>query len=175
MCKGNIYNLPMIQIIHGNILETPAEAIVNPAHTSLLAGSGLCGVIHKHAGVELEKHCESLGEQQYGDVVLTPAFGLTQFQYIIHVCSPRWWDGSRGEADTLRRTYENIRNVVTQGGISSVVIPALATGIYRFPVEVAAEIALEVLSGVDFDVTFVNMEQEKHECYLSTYNSINQT
>ena len=64
----------MIKVKHGNILETPAAAIVNPAHVSLLAGSGLCGVIHKHAGVELEKHCETLGEQKYGDVVVTPAF-----------------------------------------------------------------------------------------------------
>ena len=81
----------MITIIHGNILETSVDAIVNPAHVSLLAGSGLCGVIHKStAGIELEEHCESLGGQSYGDVVITPAFELTQFRHIIHACSPRW-------------------------------------------------------------------------------------
>ncbi len=95
-----------------------------------------------------------------------------QLQYVIHACSPRWWDGNRGEADTLRRTYENIRDVVNQARISSIAVPALATGIYRFPIEVAAEIAIDVLSEVNFDVTFVNMEQEKHECYLSTYTGI---
>jgi len=164
-----------ITITHSNILEIPAEAIVNPAHVSLLAGSGLCGVIHKHAGIELEEHCESLGEQSYGDVVITRAFELTQFRHIIHACSPRWWDGNRGEVDTLKLTYENIRDVVTNARILSVAIPALATGIYRFPVEVAAEIAMEVLLDVDVHVTFVNMEQEKHDCYLNTYTSINQT
>ena len=165
----------MIKIIHGNILEAPADAIVNPAHVSLLSGSGLCGVIHKHAGIELENHCESLGEQSYGDVVMTPAFELTQFQHIIHACSPRWWDGNRGEVDTLRLTYENIRDIVTNARIGSVAIPALATGIYRFPVEVAAEIALSIMLDVEFDVFFVNMEQEKHECYLNKYTSISRT
>ena len=67
----------MITITHGDIFSVPADAIVNPANASLLAGSGLCGVIHKRAGLKLEEKCKSIGKQEIGNAIVTPAFELS--------------------------------------------------------------------------------------------------
>ena len=85
----------MITFAYENILNLQVDAIVNPAHTSLFAGSGLCGIIHRYAGRELETYCRPLGTQNYGDVVITPSFKLLNCKRVIHACGPRWIDGTR--------------------------------------------------------------------------------
>ena len=131
----------MITITHGNIFSVPADAIVNPANVSLLAGSGLCGVIHKRAGLKLEDKCKSIGKQDIGNAIVTPAFELSTLKGIIHACGPRWLDGSRGEHELLALTHQNIITSALEHGFSSNAIPAISTGVYRFPVEVAALIS----------------------------------
>lgn len=131
-----------MQAQHADLLQTPACAIVNPANTSLLRGSGLCGVIHRHAGIELEAHCRTLSRQQAGDAILTPAFSLSNCRYIIHACGPRWLDGQRDEAQCLEKTYRSILQQASQAGLQRIALPAISTGIYRYPFDLASQIAV---------------------------------
>jgi O-acetyl-ADP-ribose deacetylase (regulator of RNase III) len=109
-----------------------------------LAGSGVCGVIHRVAGPELEAACRSIGRIAVGTAVLTRAFSLPA-EFVIHAVAPRFLDGNRGELDALRHTYEAICKIVTEQEIAHVSIPSLGTGIYRFPLEIASSLAVGVL------------------------------
>ena len=135
-----------MKIKYNNILNNKAQAIVNPANTSLLAGSGLCGVIHKHAGRELELHCKSLGHIKEGEVAITPSFGLTSFNHIIHAASPRYINGKHYEAEKLTMVHFNIVKNCVEHDIKSVAIPAISKGVYRYPVTEDANIATATLS-----------------------------
>lgn len=167
-CGGNgflllkrAYLKMSVSVLHGNILEVVCDAIVNPANVSLLRGSGLCGIIHKAAGLELEKACKEFGRQNEGDVVLTSAFALSNCSYVLHACGPRWYDGEQGEPDKLRKVYRKICELALKKGIKSVAIPAISTGIYRFPFEQAAYISIETVRDYDLDVYIVLHEHEK--------------
>ncbi|WGZ95541.1 MAG: macro domain-containing protein [Candidatus Thiothrix putei] len=163
----------MIEIRCGSIFDINAMAMVNPANISLLQGSGLCGLIHKRAGRELENHCKTLGKRHVGDVVITPSFQLEGVDWIIHACGPRWMGGNKGEADMLRQVYRNLFNACVEAGITSVAIPAIATGIYHFPLQEATEIALQQAikyrDNPELRIVFVNADPEKHEIYTKMY------
>ena len=128
----------------GDITSYPTKAIVNSANPSLLAGGGVCGAIHRAAGPELEKACRLIGRIEPGQAVVTPAFNLPA-EYVIHAVAPRYLDGQRGELEALRRTYEAVCKIVTEQEIADVSIPSLGTGIYRFPLEIASSLAVDVL------------------------------
>ena len=166
----------MITFAYQNILNLDVDAIVNPAHTSLFAGSGLCGIIHRHAGRELEAYCRTLGAQNHGDVVITPAFKLSHCQKVIHACGPRWIDGNHNEEATLETLYTRIIELAAQEDISSIAIPAISTGIYGFPFEKATRIALktclEVVKQTPMNLIFVNNESTKHEGYQDIYREL---
>ena len=135
----------MISAILGDITTIPAQAIVNSANPSLLAGGGVCGAIHRAAGPELEAACRQIGRIDPGQAVLTEAFDLPA-EYVIHAVAPRYLDGSRGEEEVLAETYHSICGLVQQHGITGLSIPSIGTGIYRFPLELAAQIAIETLA-----------------------------
>lgn len=159
----------MIYVVRDNILNTKVDAIVNPANVSLLAGSGLCGVIHKHAGPELETDCKILGQQEYGNAVITKAYSLPNCEHIIHACGPRWLDGARGEDELLTLTYQNIVNVALENKLSSIAIPAISTGIYKFPIKEATRIAVTIINNqcnvASLDILFVIKELDKYLVY----------
>lgn len=159
----------MIYVVQENILNIKTDAIVNPANVSLLAGSGLCGLIHKYAGSELEAYCKTLGRQEYGSAVITPSYGLPHCHHVIHACGPRWLDGNRDEDKLLALTYKNIIAVAIKNNLSSIAIPAISTGIYRFPVVAATRIAVATIKQEcvtqQLDVTFVIKEQDKYQVY----------
>ena len=134
----------MISAMLGNITTTSAQAIVNSANPSLLAGGGVCGAIHRAAGPQLELECRKIGVIVSGEAILTDAFALPA-QYVIHAVGPRYLDGNRGEAETLAQTYRSICALVEEYTITSVSIPSIGTGIYRFPLELAAETAVATL------------------------------
>jgi O-acetyl-ADP-ribose deacetylase (regulator of RNase III) len=162
----------ILKVIQGDISRTPAEAIINPANVSLLAGSGLCGVIHKRAGLKLEEKCKSIGKQEIGNAIVTPAFELSSLKGIIHACGPRWLDGSRGEQELLALTHQNIITAALEYGFSSIAIPAISTGVYRFPVDVAAHVSINTCKHLLVDnnglsVTFVMSEHDKFTIYES--------
>lgn len=162
----------MITVVHQNIFTLNVDAIVNSANVSLLAGSGICGVIHKHAGKALEDYCKTLGKQDYGSAVISPSFKLSPVcEYIIHACGPRYLDGNRGEAELLARTHESIIKVAIENNLSSIVIPPISTGVYRFPAEQAAMIAINSVasalanSDAEIDVYFAIKDADKYQKY----------
>ena len=162
----------MINVVHQNLFSLDVDAIVNSANVSLLAGSGICGVIHKNAGRELENYCKTIGKQEYGSAVITPSFKLSPVcDYIIHACGPRYLDGKRGEAELLAQTHTSIIKVAVENNLKSIVIPPISTGVYRFPVKEAAEIAISsvatalLTSNSDIDVYFAMKDSDKYQVY----------
>ena len=147
----------MLHITLGDITVLKTQAIVNSANPSLLAGGGVCGAIHRAAGPKLEVACRSIGKIEPGQAVITSAFNLPA-DYVIHAVAPRYWDGQRNEAATLRQAYASVCRVIEDAKITQVTLPSLGTGIYRFPLELAAKIAVETVLehlSVKCDATFV--------------------
>ncbi len=160
-----------LKVFKGDITTYKAEAIVNAANSNLLAGGGVCGAIHKKAGKELEEYCKPLAPCSTGEAVLTPAFGLDS-KYVIHAVGPRWYDGTRNEADLLAKAYDSIFFIVKENNIRSVAIPAISTGIYNFPLEQATHIAVEraktfLKSSPDTEIIFVCFDDETFQSYYS--------
>lgn len=170
----------MLIVTHNNILNSKVQAIVNPANTSLLAGSGLCGVIHNHAGRELELHCKSLGKINEGEVAITPSFSLTSFNHILHAAGPRYLNGKHHEAEKLTMVHFKIVKTCVEHDIKSVAIPAISTGVYRYPVTEAAHIAITTLSQsiehleADLQVEIVLNDERMYEVYQNTLIDVNQ-
>jgi O-acetyl-ADP-ribose deacetylase (regulator of RNase III) len=157
-----------ISVVVGDILDWSGDAIVNPAHTSLLAGGGLCGAIHKRSGPFLEAAAKNLAPCPVGEVRITPAFNLN-CRFVIHAVGPRWWDGTRGEVDLQKRMYESVARIAENHGMKEVAVPAIGIGIHRFPIPVAAEICCTTLFGSLLKVRFLVIvsRQEIAEVYLS--------
>jgi len=130
-------------VICADITTMSADAIVNSAHTSLLAGSGLSGLIHRAAGPELEMACKQIGGCPTGSAVLTSGFNLAA-GHVIHAVGPRWFGGSRGEAELLERCYHSVFGLAVAHGLRTVCSPSISTGIYRFPLDEASLIAARV-------------------------------
>ena len=160
-----------ISIVLGDITTLPAEAIVNAANTSLLAGGGVCGAIHMAAGLVLEEECLKLGGCPTGEARLTRGYDLPA-KYVIHAVGPKYWDGSRNEAGLLRNCYQAIFRIAKEHQISSVAIPAIGTGIYRFPLQDATTIAVDEANAViqteDMAVTFCCFDKETLDAYNTT-------
>ena len=159
-----------ISIVLGDITTLPAEAIVNAANTSLLAGGGVCGAIHMAAGLALEEECLKLGGCPTGEARLTKGYDLPA-KYVIHAVGPKYWDGTRNEAQLLRSCYKAIFEIIKQKQISSVAIPAIGTGIYRFPVTEATSIAVDearaAIDTLNVKITFCCFDKETLDVYRS--------
>jgi O-acetyl-ADP-ribose deacetylase (regulator of RNase III) len=132
-----------ISILKGDITLQHVDVIVNSANPSMLAGGGVCGAIHRAAGPELEVACKAIGRCSAGAAVITPAFNLPA-KGVIHAVGPRWLDGMRGEPELLEQCYESIFRLVAENDFRSVAIPSISTGIYHYPLDAAAEIAIRV-------------------------------
>ena len=159
----------MVSIMQGDITCIPSQAMVNSANPSLLAGGGVCGAIHRVAGPQLEAACRLVGPIGPGEAVLTDAFNLPA-EYVIHAVAPRYLDGSRGEREGLQQTYNAICQLVARHSITSLSIPSIGTGIYRFPVELAGEIAVETLKNSlpnECHATFVCFDAGTFQAYQS--------
>ena len=147
----------MIIAILGDITKQRTTAIVNAANTHLLAGGGVCGAIHAAAGPDLEKECLRLGGCPTGEARITSGYNLPA-KFVIHTVGPKYWDGSRNEAQLLRSCYRSIFRIAKENQILSMAIPAIGTGIYRFPLEEATAIAVDeakaAIAATDVAVTF---------------------
>ena len=155
------------RIKHSSILEISTNIIVISANPSLLAGSGISGIIHKAAGPELEKAAKPLGPLKPGQAVITPGFNLSA-KYVIHTVCPRYMDGMRGEKELLRAAYANALAFYDQvPEAKSIAFVSMGTGIYKWPLELAAEIAVKELLKSRFEKTYMCVSLMKQRGCLS--------
>jgi len=130
-----------LEVIKADITTLRVDAIVNAANTSLLGGGGVDGAIHRAAGPELVMECRMLHGCKTGEAKITKAYRLPA-RHVIHAVGPVWNDGTRGEDQALASCYARAIELCQSHSLTSVAFPAISTGIYRFPAERAAQIAV---------------------------------
>lgn len=130
-----------IEIVLGDITGLAVDAIVNAANSSLLGGGGVDGAIHRAAGPELLRECETLGGARTGEAKITRGHRLPA-RHVIHAVGPVWQGGGRGEDALLASCYRRSLELLAAHGLASIAFPAISTGAYGFPLERAARIAL---------------------------------
>ncbi|MCA1416141.1 O-acetyl-ADP-ribose deacetylase [Bradyrhizobium sp. NBAIM20] len=130
-----------LEVIVADITTLGVDAIVNAANTSLLGGGSVDGAIHDAAGPELLAECQTLGGCPTGDGKITKGYRLPA-RYVIHAVGPVWHGGTRGEAAALRSCYRRALELSQANGLTSLAFSAISTGVYRFPADQAAKIAV---------------------------------
>jgi O-acetyl-ADP-ribose deacetylase len=129
-----------IEVIQGDITKLDVDAIVNAANTSLLGGGGVDGAIHRAAGPELVQECRTLHGCKVGQAKVTGGYRLPA-RWVIHTVGPVWQGGGEGEDELLASCYRESLKIACDKQLHTVAIPAISTGVYRFPVHRAARIA----------------------------------
>lgn len=130
-----------LKVVTGDITRLKVDAIVNAANETLLGGGGVDGAIHRAAGPELLAHCRTLGGCPTGQAKITPGFRLPA-KHIIHTVGPVWHGGSHGEPELLAACYGNVFRLMQENALRSVAFPAISCGVYGYPREEAAKIAV---------------------------------
>ena len=159
-----------IKLVQGDITTMEVDAIVNAANQSLLGGGGVDGAIHRAAGPELLEACRLLKGCETGQAKITPGF-LLPASYVIHTVGPVWRGGTQQEPELLQACYTNSLELALDHGLKSVAFPNISTGVYRFPKDLAAEIAIGSArhfleeTGADLKVIFVVFDLENLALY----------
>lgn len=163
-----------ISIIKGDITKLAVDAIVNAANNSLLGGGGVDGAIHRAGGRQILEECMAIRKKQggcnTGDAVITTG-GLLEAKYVIHTVGPVWYGGNSNEDELLANCYINSLKLAESNNIKTIAFPNISTGVYRFPKERAARIALTTVKdcmdkyrGIE-KVIFVCFDEENYRLY----------
>ncbi|MCG2725716.1 MAG: O-acetyl-ADP-ribose deacetylase [Elusimicrobia bacterium] len=159
-----------MKAIKDDITALTIDAIVNAANSSLLGGGGVDGAIHRKAGHSLLAECRLLNGCKTGEAKLTKGYNLPS-KYIIHTVGPVWHGGNRNEAEFLRKCYRNALDIAKGKGFKSIAFPCISTGVYGYPSDEAAKIAVatvkEYLEKTDYncEVIFCCFSQRSLELY----------
>ena len=169
-----------IIIRKGDITLEDTQAIVNAANSSLLGGGGVDGSIHRAGGPEILEECRDIrkrsGTCSPGEAVITTG-GRLKADYVIHAVGPIWKGGTQKEPDILRNAYVSVLRLAAENHIKSIAFPAISTGVYRFPKEMAAKIAMETTR--DFieetpieEIRFILFGNQDFHIYENSYRNI---
>nr|WP_187351002.1 O-acetyl-ADP-ribose deacetylase [Capillibacterium thermochitinicola] len=164
-----------VEVIHGDITKVEVDAIVNAANSSLLGGGGVDGAIHRAGGPAILAECIKIREKQggcpTGEAVITTA-GRLPAKYVFHTVGPVWRGGEKDEPRLLANCYRNSLALAVKNAVKTIAFPNISTGVYRFPKELAAEIALKTVAAFLQEnqqikkVYFVCFDGENYELYL---------
>jgi O-acetyl-ADP-ribose deacetylase (regulator of RNase III) len=164
-----------IEIVKGDITKIAVDAIVNAANTSLLGGGGVDGAIHREAGPALLEECRKLNGCSTGDAKITKGY-LLPAKFVIHTVGPIWRGGNNNERILLASCYKRSLELAVENDLKTLAFPNISTGVYNFPKEEAAEIALrEVKKFPDFEnqlekIIFVIFDEENYQIYRTNLN-----
>ena len=163
-----------ITIIEGDITQQKVDAIVNAANTTLLGGGGVDGAIHRAAGPLLLEEWRRIGGCPTGEARITQGYKVPA-KYVIHTVGPVWGGGKRNEAELLRSCYQKSLELAKKNRLKTIAFPAISTGAYGYPIEEAADIALE--EGFryinDFEeIRFICFSQADLQVYQTLYDEI---
>lgn len=168
-----------IQLQQGDITKIEVDAIVNAANTSLLGGGGVDGAIHRAGGPAILKECQKIrarqGSCKVGEAVITTG-GRLPAKYVIHTVGPVWNGGAHNKEELLASAYRNSLQLAVEHKIETIAFPNISTGIYHFPKDKAAEIAVATVSAfLDHhdelkQVIFVCFDRENYELYRAIIN-----
>jgi len=177
-----IINRAKLSIIEGDITNQTSDAIVNAANPSLMGGGGVDGAIHRAGGLAILEECKRIvarqGRLPTGKAVITTG-GNLKAKYVLHTVGPIWHGGSRDEAKLLESAYHECLKMATENNLSSVSFPSISTGVYGYPVNEAARIALKTV--ISFlkeqstsvrEVVFVLFDSRTYESYCSALQEV---
>lgn len=137
---------PRIELVQGDITQMAVDAIVNAANPQLSPGGGVSGAIHRAAGSDLAKECETLGGCPTGSACITGGY-LLRAKHVIHTVGPVWQGGGHGEAELLASCYRESLRVAVENDVATVAFPLISAGIYGYPIRDAIRIALATIGG----------------------------
>ncbi len=159
-----------IELVKGDITKMEVDAIVNAANKTLLGGGGVDGAIHRSAGLELLNECRALNGCETGEAKITRSY-LLPAKYIIHTVGPVWHGGMDNEPQLLANCYKNSLQIALDKKLTTVAFPNISTGVYRFPKDMAADIAIRTVNNFlnqnkkIKNVYFVCFDEENYDIY----------
>lgn len=163
-----------LSLYRGNILDVDCDAIVNAAKFSLMGGGGVDGAIHRAAGPKLKEACRPLAPCPTGEVRVTPGFQLGN-RLVFHTVGPVWRGGDKGEPQLLAACYRNCLEELVRRELGSIAFPAISTGVYGYPLDEAASIAVKscraFLARHEIACTLTAFDQANHDALTSALSS----